>query len=114
MALSSNGLNAAADGVAAVAVRLSAHTADPGSTGANEVAGGSYARQAVTWGSAAAGSAVGGEVAVPIPGSTTVTHVGLWNVAGDTFYGGEALDASESFGSAGTLNHTPTITATNP
>lgn len=35
---------------------LSLHTADPGTTGAHEVTGGSYARQAITFGSAASGS----------------------------------------------------------
>jgi hypothetical protein len=35
---------------------LSLHTGDPGTTGATEVAGGSYARQSITFGTPAAGS----------------------------------------------------------
>jgi hypothetical protein len=41
--------------VTAVAGYLSLHTADPGTTGANEVSGGSYARQAITWNAASGG-----------------------------------------------------------
>jgi len=35
---------------------LSLHTADPGTTGANEVSGGSYARQPITFAAASGGS----------------------------------------------------------
>lgn len=113
MPLNSNGLNASVNGLAAAADRISAHTADPGSTGTSEVTGGSYARQTTTWGSASAGSRVGSQVAIPIPAGTTVTHWGLWS-SGGTFHGGYALGASETFGAAGTLSHTPTLTAANP
>ncbi len=113
MPLNTSGLNSAVDGIAAAADRISAHTADPSTTGTNEVTGGSYARQTTTWATASGGSRVGSQVAIPIPAGTTVTHWGLWT-SGGVFKGGFALSASEVFGSAGTLNHTPTLTATAP
>jgi hypothetical protein len=107
MGFNSSALNDAVNGIAA-ADRISAHTADPGSTGASEVAGGTYARQTTVWGGAAAGERVGSQVAIPIPAATTVTHWGLWT-AGGVFKGGFALSAPEAFGVGGTLNHTPTL-----
>ena len=111
MSFNNNGKNAAVDGIAAAGAYISAHTADPGSTGTSEVSGGSYARQQTTWGAASAGSRAGSQVSIPIPASTTVAYWGIWSAAsGGTFLGGWALSASEVFGSAGTLQHTPTIT----
>ena len=112
MGYNSNGLNAAVNGVAGAGTYISAHTADPGTTGTSEVTGGSYARQQTTWGAASAGSRVGSQVSIPIPASTTVAYWGIWSaVSAGTFLGGFALSANEVFGAAGTLNHTPTITA---
>jgi hypothetical protein len=114
MGYTTSGLNDAVNGVAAAATYISAHTADPSTTGANEVTGGSYARVATTWGAASNGSRVGSQVSLNIPAGTTVTHWGLWTAGtSGTFKYGGALDASEAFGSAGTLQHTPTLTATN-
>jgi hypothetical protein len=112
MAFNSNGLNAAVNGIASAGDRISAHTADPGSGGTSEVAGGSYARQTTVWAAASGGERVGSSVAIPIPAGTSVTHWGVWS-SGGTFLGGFALGATEVFGSAGTLNHTPTLDA-NP
>ncbi len=110
MPFTDSALNAAVDGIAAAGAYISAHTADPSTGGANEVTGGSYARQQTTWGSASSGDRVGSEVTIPIPAGTTVTHWGLWSAAsGGTFLGGFSLSASEVFGAAGTLKHTPTL-----
>lgn len=105
-------------GIAAAAQRISFHTADPGTTGASEVSG--TGRPATTWAAAAADAVTGGrkrdgsEVSAPIPGGTTVTHWGLWTAAsGGTFKYGGALDAPETFGSAGTIEHTPTLVVDN-
>jgi hypothetical protein len=57
-------------------------TADPTDTGsqANEVSGGSYARQSISWGTIASGS-VSNSVAVTFPVATapwgTITHTGI-------------------------------------
>lgn len=103
-------LNAAVDAIAALGAYISAHTADPSTTGASEVVGGSYARQLTTWASASNGERAGSQVNIPIPAATTVTHWGIWSaVSAGTWRGGFALAANEVFGSAGTLQHTPTL-----
>lgn len=112
MPFTNPGLNAAVDGLAATGTRISFHTADPSTTGANEIAG--TGRPATTWGAAANGVRAGSQVSAPIPAGTTVTHWGIWTLAsGGVFLFGGALAASESFGSAGTLQHTPTLSVTN-
>lgn len=108
MALSTAGKNVMLDGLRAVAAYASLHTADPGGSGASEVAGGSYARQSHTWNAAASGSLDDSNQPVfDIPGSTTVSHFGLWSASsGGTFYAGGTLSASETFGAAGTYTLT--------
>lgn len=83
---------------------VSAHTADPGTTGASEVAGGTYARQPITLGAAAGGiKSATTQPAIPIPAGVTVTHLGYWNAAtGGTFLAKDDIP-DEAFGSAGTL-----------
>jgi hypothetical protein len=114
MAFTDATLNAAVGAVTALGSWISAHTADPGTTGANEVAGGSYARLQTTWGSASSGDQTGSQVSLQIPASTTITHWGIWSlVSGGTFVGGFELDNPEGFGSAGVLKVTPTIDTDN-
>lgn len=104
--------NAAVNAIAALGAYISGHTADPGTTGTNEVAGGSYARQLTTWGAASAGVRAGSQISASIPASTTITHQGVWSASsGGTFIGSVALSSPEVFGSAGTWQHTPTISA---
>lgn len=112
------GLDAAVNGIASAGTRISFHTADPGTTGAGEVSG--TGRPATTWAAASASSSpvgrqrVGSQVSAPIGAAVTVTHWGLWTAAsGGTFLYGGALPAAETFGSAGTLQHTPTLVVTN-
>ncbi|GII84594.1 hypothetical protein Ssi03_25840 [Sphaerisporangium siamense] len=103
MALSPAGKNIALDALGAAADFVSLHTADPGTTGANEVTGGSYARQTKTWNAASGGNLDDSNApSFNIPASTTISHFGLWTEAtGGTFLGGGALSASESYGAAG-------------
>ncbi len=124
MALSATGLNAGVNGVKAVASFVSLHSGDPGTTGANEISGGSpaYARKTAAWGSSTNGSAaLSSAVQFDIPGSVTITHFGTWTSAsGGTFIGGDALrdgannPVSETFTAQGfyTLT-TATINVTN-
>lgn len=90
-ALVDNGKNVALDGLGAVAVFASLHTALPNSSGSNEVSGGSpaYARKALTWSAAATGSkATSNSPVFDIPAGTTVAFAGMWSlVSGGTFYG---------------------------
>lgn len=58
---------------------ISAHTGFPGTTGANEVAGGSYARVASTFAAASGGTrSLSASAGISIPSSTTVSWLGLW------------------------------------
>lgn len=83
MSITTNGKNAMLDALDVVS--LSLHTAFPGATGASEVSGGAYAREAVTFGSAAAGArSMTASANVDVP-ACTVAWVGLWNTAGTTF-----------------------------
>ena len=69
---------------------LSLHSADPVTTGANELSGGGYARQAIVF-SAASGGSESNTAAITVPnaGTVPVTHVGLWSAAsGGTYRGG--------------------------
>lgn len=114
MAFTDASLNAAIDAVKALGTWISAHTGDPSTTGANEVAGGTYAREQTTWGAAAAGDTTGSQVSIDIPAGTTVTYWGFWSASsGGTFRGGFELDTPEGFGAAGVLNVTPTLDADN-
>lgn len=94
---------------------ISLHTASPGITGANEVVGGSYARQSTTWGSPSSAnpsSVTGSQVTINVPASTTITHWGLWTLAsGGSYEDGGPLPGSATYTSAGTYLLTPTLTA---
>jgi hypothetical protein len=110
MALNDAAKNAMLDHFGTLASYVSLHTADPGSGGAAEVTGGTpaYARKTVTW-NAATGANLDNNAnpVFDVPGSTTVTHCGLWSAAtGGTFYGGFALSANEIFGGQGTYTFT--------
>jgi hypothetical protein len=85
-------------------VYVSLHNGDPGATGANEITGGSYARQQVNhagWNAAA--DAIEGSECTTISDLTftnltanTITHVGFWDaVSGGNFLmGGETIQDS--------------------
>lgn len=89
-----------ADGVAFVSL----HTADPSTGGTNEVSGGAYERESVTWAAASgADMANSAEIVFDVPGSTTITHLGYWSAStAGTFYGSRALDTNQTFATAGT------------
>ena len=87
---------------------VSLHTAAPGNTGANEVSGGGYARQAIAYNAAAAGTiddSTNGAT-FSVPAGTTVTHVGYWdNDTGPTFLAWDDV-TDETFAAAGTYTVT--------
>ena len=59
---------------------MSLHSAFPGGTGANEIAGGSYARQAIAWGAAAAGvKSASNQPAATVPAAATVAWIGYFS-----------------------------------
>lgn len=91
---------------------LSVHTADPGTTGANEATGGSYARQQNTWGAVSNGS-ITGTAKTFTPGAGTFAFGGYWTAAtGGTFLGGFAFSASKTLAANDTLTVTPVVTQT--
>ena len=103
-------LNVMVDSIAAAGTWISAHTADPGTTGLNQHG----SRAQTTWAAAGAGATggdrVGSQVTLAVSAGTTITHWGIWSAAtAGTFYGGFALTTSETFSNAGSLLHTPTL-----
>ena len=85
---------------------LSLHSADPGTTGASEIAGGAYARVAVAW-SVAASSTVSntGALSVNLPASTTAAYFGVWSAitVGVYYIGGAMTPAVTTGTSAGVV-----------
>lgn len=79
-------------------VFMSLHSADPGATGASEVAGGSYARQATSFGAASGGAVANDtEESFTMP-AVTVTHIGFWDaVSGGNYLRGGAVTSSKTF-----------------
>lgn len=105
MALTGDTLNSLADHLGTLIGEASLHTADPGSTGANES---TATRQAVAWTAAATGD-ISFTAAENFTGGTAsgpCTHFGLWSADGLTFRGGGALTGDQTFNAAGeyTLN----------
>lgn len=96
--------NATAIGIAAD-VWVSLHTASPGDNGANEVTGGSYARQQVPFGAAATKALANtGNVDYTSMPAATVTHVGVWDaVTAGNFLGGGILVAQKVVGAGDTF-----------
>lgn len=92
---------------------LSLHTADPGSTGASEVSGGTpaYARKQTTWGTPASGSMVGSKVSINVP-ATTVVAAGVWSASTTGTYLDKLTIASTTVSANATIDVTPTITIT--
>lgn len=80
-------VNAILDTEFALNDKMSLHTAYS-ATGTNEVTGGSYAKQTITWSSAASRSkASSGNIDFSVPAATTVAWIGVWDSAGTTFRG---------------------------
>lgn len=107
MALNNAALAVMLNALDGVVSHVSAHTALPDASGSNEVTGGSYARQAISFTAATAGNLdSSNQPVIPIPAATTITHLGLWSALTlGTFYG--SIDITdETFGSAG--NYTVT------
>lgn len=89
--------NAAASDPRVATVYCSLHTADPGETGASEVAGGSYARQAVSWNAASNPGGTktnSGALNFTLMPVATVTHAALWDAvsAGNCLWSGTATN----------------------
>jgi hypothetical protein len=108
MAFSTAAKNQALDGIDLKQVSL--HSADPGATGANLIAGGG--KQAATFNAAASAERVlNADVAFSSLGNgQAVTHFGVWDTAGTGFLCGAALTGDQAANAAGeyTLKGTTT------
>lgn len=108
MAFQDAALNAAVDGIAAIASHASIHTADPGGTGTAEQSGGGYARQAVTWSAASGGArSANATLSFSAVASTNAAYVGLWSaLTVGTWYGGDAITGDTTFNATGDFDLT--------
>jgi hypothetical protein len=83
--------------LASVLTYAALHTGAPGSTGANELTGGTpaYARKPIAWNTAAAGNLDDTAPTVfDVAGGTTIRFLGFWSaISAGTFYGSAALGA---------------------
>jgi hypothetical protein len=87
-------------------IKVSLHTADPGDTGANEVSGGGYSRQPVSFGPTSNGSTSNSaDVVFNNMPAVTVTHAGLWDSSSPTpvWLGGAPLTAPKALQNGDTL-----------
>jgi len=81
-------LNAALSAIAALLDLASLHNAFPSATGANEITGGSYARQTITWSAPASGALdSSNQPAFSVPAAATVAWIGYWDTSGPTWQG---------------------------
>lgn len=79
--------NAMLNQLATLCTKLALHTADPGTGSSNEVSGGGYARQTVTWAAASGGAmAPSGDVTFDIAAGVTVAYITGWNSTGTVRY----------------------------
>lgn len=84
---------------------ISLHTGDPGTTGANEVAGGSYARVQVPFNAAASRSVKNtSSFSFTSMPAATITHIGVWSaLSGGNFIAGGPLSVSIPVAALGTV-----------
>lgn len=85
------------------AVSASLHTASPGTTGASEVTGGTYARRPITWAAGTVDGVVTGSVTFDVPAGVTVTHAGLWSSDATPVFLDAVTITSQTFSTAGQL-----------
>lgn len=92
--------------------RISLHTADPGLTGLNEVAGGSYARQKPSFAAAMPNGtkALSADVLFTGMPACSVTHVGIWDAAN----GGNFLQSGKLATAPNAVNAGDTFVLTKP
>lgn len=85
---------------------VSLHTADPGTTGASEVTGGTYARVSVTWSVPSGGTVTNtNSLSLNLPASTTASYFGIWSAltSGNYYIGGTLTPTVSTGASAGTV-----------
>lgn len=92
MPLSNSTLQAMYVATKALGQWVSLHTANPGTTGASEVTGGTYARVQAVLPTGANGTGTAPSIDINVPAGVEVQYVGVWSAAtGGTFIGGSAV-----------------------
>lgn len=102
--------NALADAYKAGGTHAALYSTTAGATAGTELTGGTYARQAITWGTSASG-VVTGTCTFNVPSGATVAGWGVYSGAAGAYFDGGAL-TSQPFNSAGTYALTLTFTQT--
>lgn len=111
MAFATATKNLAVDAITGAGNWTSLHTADPGTTGASEATGGSYARQQSTFPAASGGVSTGSEVTFGGLPAAAYGFFGEWSaVSAGTFRHGNVLTPAMTLGGTGTLKVTPSVT----
>ena len=116
MAFQNGMLTPAAGAAVTDVVEVSLHSAEPDGSGSNELTGGGYARQPVTWGTPSSGMVTAStDTEFSVTGEGTwVRWCGLWDDTG-AFLGGIALDTQVEYPAAGTYTISPLrVGARNP
>lgn len=109
-AASANTMLTAAPCVPTTVYNLSLHTATPGTTGASEVTGGSYARQPITFGTPSSGSqaSAGVDAAQSFTGMPAeaggTPFFGVWTTGGTYIGGGTTSGLSGAISVGATIN----------
>lgn len=84
-------------------ILISLHVGDPGETGANEVTGGSYARQECAFSAAASGAiAISGAESFTGMPACTVTHFSFWDSSGTPKFLGSGTTTNRTLESGDT------------
>lgn len=115
MAFTNTLLNYGLDGMAEVVGEVSLHSANPGTSGTDEISGGTYERQEPSFNAATDASvSIDSILTFEVPGGgTVVSWVGLWDAA-EVFLGGIELNTEETFEGDGQFAVTSlTINASN-
>lgn len=106
MPATDEGARVALESLRGAIATVGAFTADPGAGGsvANEVSGGSYARQPMSFNAAASRNLDSlATPSIPIPAGTTVTHLGFFNPSNAMIWR-VALASPQTFSQAGDLD----------
>ena len=110
MAKSAAHRQAVANAIGALGGKITFHSGDPGTTGANLIVT-TPASATTTWGSATddgtQATIQGSPVSMVVPVSTNVTHYGIWN--GANFLRGQAMDGTIAVNGTSpvSVEHTP-------
>jgi hypothetical protein len=102
-----------ANGYTAAALYGSLHSADPGTSGANEITGGSpaYARKSLSWSAGSTGTATA-SATFDVASGVTPAWTGIWSAVTAGTFRDKADITDQAFASQGTLTVNYTYTQT--